>query len=89
MALQTLPGSKMLIVAGIMTICAGRNNTLFPGRMCCMTFRAGKILKMGAAIVCKVLHGFFMAGRTESGINGRFPFISGGLMGLMTKEAIL
>ncbi len=88
MALQTLTNGKMGIVAGIMTIGAGWNDPFFTGRMLCMTFRAGKILKMGGTIFSKVLHGLFMTGGAEFGINHRIPVVSGGLMGLMTAQTI-
>ena len=89
MTLQAAADGKMLIVARIVTIRTGGNNPLFTRRMFCMTFRAGKVFKMGGAVFGKVLHGFFMAGRTELGINSRIPVESGGLMGQMTTQAIL
>ncbi len=88
MALQTLANGKMLIVTGIVTSGAGWDDPFFTGRMLYMTFRAGKILKMGGTIFCEVLYGFFMTGRAERGINRRIPVISGGLMGLMTEQTI-
>ncbi len=88
MALQTLTNGKMLIIAGIVTIGAGWNDPFFTGWMLCMTFRAGKILKMGGTIFSEVLHGFFMTGRAELAVNRRIPVVSGGLMGLMTEQTI-
>lgn len=88
MALQTPANGKMLIVAGIVTIDAGWDDPFITGGMLCMTFRTGKILKMGGTIFSKVLHGFFMTGRAELGINRRIPVVSGGLMGLMTEQTI-
>jgi len=88
MALQALADCKMLIVAGIVTIGAGWNNPFFTGRMLCMTFRTGKILKMASTIFREVLYSFFMTGRTELGINRRIPVVSGRLMGLMTAQTI-
>jgi len=89
MALQTLSDGKMLIITGIVTIRAGWNDPFFTGRVFCMAFGAGKILKMGRAVFHKILHGFLMTGRAELGINSRIPVVAGGLMGLMTAQTIV
>jgi hypothetical protein len=88
MTLQTFIVGKMIILAGIMAVCTGWDNTLFPGWMFSVTFGTGKVLKMGCTVVSIVLRSFFMTGCTKFSLYVGVPLISSGLMGLMTAQTV-
>ncbi len=79
----------MLFLFRIMAFGAGWNNIFFPWRMCLMAFYACQFFCMHCPVLAEILYDIIMACPAGDIFNGMVPDIPGGLMGLVTCQAVL